>query len=197
MEDLQDIILFRHGETDWNKLGLVQGRSDIPLNNHGKIQASELAKKLKLLKVSYIFSSSQIRAIATSQIIAATIDCEMSIFDDLCEQNFGIAEGKRSKEVRERNKDFFQLIYSLNKPEANYLKLHGAESRFEVYKRVEPIFRTAAHLNPELVGISTHRGVISSFIAVQFNQIVELNNAELVKITYDRNKEDFTHYRIG
>ncbi|GIW64747.1 MAG: hypothetical protein KatS3mg092_0680 [Patescibacteria group bacterium] len=46
MKNYSTLYLVRHGETDWNVKGLVQGHSDIPLNDKGRWQAKELSKKL-------------------------------------------------------------------------------------------------------------------------------------------------------
>jgi broad specificity phosphatase PhoE len=65
------VFLVRHGETEWNVLGLSQGWVDIPLNDEGKKQAARLAELFSELPVAAIYSSVLSRAKTTSEIIAA------------------------------------------------------------------------------------------------------------------------------
>ena len=57
------LYIIRHGQTDWNVLGKIQGRQDIPLNETGRRQAACLAKGMERRPVSMIFSSPQKRAL--------------------------------------------------------------------------------------------------------------------------------------
>ena len=67
---MTNIILVRHGETEWNRKGIIQGRHDILLNQTGRRQAEATMKKLKGKAIHGIFSSPLIRALETAQIIA-------------------------------------------------------------------------------------------------------------------------------
>ena len=62
------IYLFRHGQTDWNKLYRLQGHSDIPLNEEGRQQASLLATQLPLEEIEKVYASDLARAIETAQL---------------------------------------------------------------------------------------------------------------------------------
>ena len=71
------IILVRHGETQWNALGKLQGREDIPLNETGRLQAKEAGKALALYPFSgrgpVIISSPLQRAVETARLLAAEL----------------------------------------------------------------------------------------------------------------------------
>ena len=64
------IYLVRHGETEWNKQGILQGWLDSPLTEEGKMAALTLQRKLKDVEFDYVFSSDLGRAIDTAMLIA-------------------------------------------------------------------------------------------------------------------------------
>jgi uncharacterized phosphatase len=98
------IWLVRHGETDWNKLGRIQGSSQIPINDTGKSQAIEFAKK-KIFsehQVECVVHSGLLRSRQTAEIIVGGRKdvrvLEMKEFDEL---NYGSLEGKYFSECAE------------------------------------------------------------------------------------------------
>ncbi len=90
------IGLIRHGLTDWNALGRIQGHSDIPLNEEGRQQASQLAERLAIepIEWDHIVSSSLERAHETARIIAERLHIPLLEPDErLKERGFGQIEG--------------------------------------------------------------------------------------------------------
>ena len=83
----------RHGETDWNAQGLSQGRTDIPLNTVGEMQARRAAVTVAPLGITTIVSSPLGRARRTAEVAAAAIGRPVEIDDELAEVNFGEQEG--------------------------------------------------------------------------------------------------------
>lgn len=84
----------RHGETDWNAEGLSQGKTDIPLNKVGHMQAERAARTLASTKITTIVASPLSRARVTAETVAATLKLPVSFDDDLMEVNFGVQEGQ-------------------------------------------------------------------------------------------------------
>ncbi|MDL4840495.1 histidine phosphatase family protein [Aquibacillus rhizosphaerae] len=87
------ICLIRHGETEWNHLGKIQGKTDIPLNETGKKQAKACRDHLEGSDWDLIISSPLQRAKQTAEIINEKLNLpliEMEIFQ---ERSFGDAEG--------------------------------------------------------------------------------------------------------
>lgn len=93
-----EIYIVRHGETDWNKLFLIQGRNNNPLNNIGKSQAKKLGKYFKENNIvfDYIYSSPLLRAIQTAEIIAYELDYNDKIYlnQNFIERDFGELDGQ-------------------------------------------------------------------------------------------------------
>lgn len=84
----------RHGETDWNAEGRSQGRTDIPLNTVGLMQARRAALAMVDRGVVTIVSSPLSRALHTAEIVAEALNLPVSTDADLQEVSFGAEEGK-------------------------------------------------------------------------------------------------------
>lgn len=90
-----DLYIVRHGETGYNKMDLLQGRIDIPLNQKGIEQAEQTRKELEQVTFDVVISSPLKRAIETAKIIAP--DKEIQIDNRLIERNLGEYEGRPSR----------------------------------------------------------------------------------------------------
>ncbi|WP_150956270.1 histidine phosphatase family protein [Microbacterium testaceum] len=91
------LTLVRHGETAWNYEGRIQGSTDIPLNDTGRVQARGIAETLAAEYAGrevVVVSSDLGRAAETADIIAAALGTEVSRrFPGLQERSYGEAEG--------------------------------------------------------------------------------------------------------
>jgi len=95
------LILVRHGETYWNKDGLVQGGdSDIELNETGLEQARKIAAFLKVEPVTAILSSPLKRALATAEVIASYHQMPVEVNEGLKELKVGDLEGMSISNLR-------------------------------------------------------------------------------------------------
>jgi broad specificity phosphatase PhoE len=93
------IILCRHGETDWNRQGRYQGRTDVPLNARGLEQARDLARRLADERVDIVYSSTLARAYDTAVEIARVHRLEVRRDPRLDEIDQGSWEGLRRDEI--------------------------------------------------------------------------------------------------
>ena len=100
------LLLIRHGETNWNKMGRFQGTIDIELTEEGKNQAILLSKRLKN-KFDYIYTSPLKRARETAEILTDSSNKDLNIVENMKEINFGSWEGLTIKEIREKYNDEF------------------------------------------------------------------------------------------
>ncbi|MGE4484929.1 MAG: histidine phosphatase family protein [Oscillospiraceae bacterium] len=95
------IYLIRHGETDWNVAGKLQGREDIPLNKDGIEQAHVCGRALSGIEVTGILSSPLERARDTAKIIAGHIGYKGGVAVDyeLTERDYGELSGKTPQDI--------------------------------------------------------------------------------------------------
>lgn len=84
----------RHGETDWNARGIMQGQTDVPLSEVGLRQAKAIAETVAALPIATVCCSSLRRARHTAEIASADLRLPLIAIDDLRECRFGIYEGK-------------------------------------------------------------------------------------------------------
>ena len=97
------LYLTRHGRTAWNHVGRFQGHTDIPLDEVGRAQSVELARKLRGT-VDAVLASDLQRASETARIVAEVLAIPMLGLDaDLRERGYGIFEGLTREECIQRH----------------------------------------------------------------------------------------------
>ena len=95
-------LLARHGETDWNRDGVFQGHADPPLNEAGREQAHELARRLERVEFDVVYSSDLRRAFQTAEIVAAARGLGVVADPGLREVDVGSWSGLTRAEIAER-----------------------------------------------------------------------------------------------
>jgi broad specificity phosphatase PhoE len=98
MGDRPEIVLVRHGETEWSRDGKHTGRTDVPLTDKGKEQARLLAKRLQEWRFGRVLSSPLSRARETCEL--AGLGVLMEITDELMEWDYGAYEGRTTPDIR-------------------------------------------------------------------------------------------------
>lgn len=96
------IIVWRHGQTDWNVAGRLQGQTDTVLNATGRAQAAEMASRLAVLSPVRIVSSDLRRAADTAAALSRIVDLPVETDVRLREVAFGEREGLTREEIRAR-----------------------------------------------------------------------------------------------
>ena len=86
-------VFIRHGQTDWNLKNMLQGHTDIPLNETGHAQAQNAVSILSEKGISRIVSSPLIRAHKTAEIINEHLRVSLQIIDGFKERSVGVLEG--------------------------------------------------------------------------------------------------------
>ena len=129
------VLLARHGQTDWNAAGKIQGVSDVPLNERGREQAAALAGRvLDAGAISAVYTSPLKRARETAEIIGRRLGLEPVPVAALTELNFGDWEGCSWEEIGRRWPEQF-AAYSADR--RNYAPPNG-ESYAEMLGRAWP-----------------------------------------------------------
>lgn len=131
------IYLMRHGETDYNQKGLIQGSLDIPLNENG-IKLAELTRdgfRAEGLTFDLAYCSPLVRARKTAEILLEGTDTPVIYDDRICEMNFGEGEGVLLKDVSIKPV-LKNIDYLFNDPE-KYHATEAGESYEALFSRVE------------------------------------------------------------
>jgi broad specificity phosphatase PhoE len=97
-----ELLLVRHGETDWNRDRRFQGHADPPLNETGREQARALAAELAGEGIELVYTSDLVRARETAEIVAALIGADVLPVSELREIDVGEWEGLTWPEIEER-----------------------------------------------------------------------------------------------
>ncbi len=90
------VYVVRHGQTDWNKEGRIQGGTDNPLNSTGREQAAAMGSALADVKIDAVYSSSHRRARQTAEVLEGR--APVMAMDELRERFFGKFEGANDKD---------------------------------------------------------------------------------------------------
>ncbi len=156
-----NLILVRHGETDWNRTGRCQGIADIELNDNGRRQVRELAESLRDETISAVYSSDLLRAMNTAREIARHHDLSVNIDEDLREMNQGELEGLMFTEIRER----YAHVLREWKESPETLKLPQGESLLQVQERAWNAFEKVHLRHPgETVVAVSHNLTITALL---------------------------------
>lgn len=87
------LYIMRHGKTEWNALHKIQGRTDIPLNEEGRLMAEKACEEYKDLHIDVCYCSPLIRAVETAQIVLKNRKIPIIKDERLMEMSFGDYEG--------------------------------------------------------------------------------------------------------
>ncbi len=96
---MKEIYVFRHGETDWNKIGRMQGHANIPLNQTGRTQALVLQKYFARHPVEVFLCSDLGRSLETAEIARGNLTSPIVVDPRQRETQLGDAEGLTRDEL--------------------------------------------------------------------------------------------------
>jgi len=163
--DYTQLVVVRHGETEWNREGRYMNHLDSPLSELGQRQATALAKRLSGMKFDAIYSSDLGRALATAKIITDLCGGEVGIEQDLREHALGLFQGLTHTEILERYPEERARTHS----DPDYT-IPGGESARKFHERVTRGFESIVKRHPgQSVLVVCHGGTLETLFRHALN----------------------------
>lgn len=182
------VLLVRHGETEWNKLGKFQGCKDIDLSEEGFKQAKYLFNRFNN-DFDYIYTSPLKRALQTAEVITTNNEIKPTIINELREINFGEWEGLTIKEIENNFPDEFNN-WRTDKIDAfmcgGDLSINNASMRAK-----SAIYDIVAKHKGKKILIVAHGGIIKASLIGLFDwdmtmyHKISLGNTAICEINFD------------
>ena len=146
------VYLVRHGQTDWNKEGRIQGGTDNALNSTGREQAAAMGRLLADVKIDTVYSSSHQRARQTAAVLEGR--APVVAMDELRERFFGKFEGANDKDAA--------IVADWNKRRFTWADdMEGGETLESQTRRANAALKTIRerHKDGDTVVIVGHGGI--------------------------------------
>lgn len=140
------LFIARHGETEWNKKGVLQGCLNSSLTPLGEKQAINIAKFIKRKNIKKIYSSPLSRCTKTATIISQQIEVPLEIVEDLQEISFGEFNGKKKDLLTKSN------FTEIKKSDKLYAQHPLGESYYDAYLRlINPVRKIVSNGDNSLI----------------------------------------------
>jgi probable phosphoglycerate mutase len=155
---MTELIVIRHGETDWNRQHRFQGQIDVPLNAAGMHQAELLGRRLAEEPIDVLVASDLQRARSTAEPLARPRRLEVQLEPLWREQSFGVLEGLDVPTIRSQHGALWDHWV---RHEADYALPGGAESNRVFFDRVQrALSATVERFAGQRIVVVTHGGVL-------------------------------------
>ncbi|HEY2980107.1 MAG TPA: histidine phosphatase family protein [Anaerolineales bacterium] len=163
MSDLQ-LVMVRHGETEWIERGLIHGRLDSPLSATGRLNAESAARSLRGGTFDALYSSSSGRALQTAAIIGEVVGLKPIPVEGLRETDFGWFEGRALSLL---DADVKNPLLKARNTLARWIMSVTGESPEKFSARIRSAIDTIIENHPHgRVLIVTHWGVLSTLASI-------------------------------
>lgn len=195
---MTEILLIRHGETDWNAERRLQGHLDIPLNAEGQRQAAALGRALRNEQINAIFASDLQRAIKTAEAIAEPQGMKVMIDAGLRERGFGAFEGLLRTEMASAYPDAFAALQSRDIDACYPAGKNVAETLREFSARVmHTMTRLAATGQHKKIVMVTHGGVLDCvYRATNGMPLSKTRDFDILNAGLNRIEWDGAHFQV-
>jgi broad specificity phosphatase PhoE len=157
---MQRLILIRHGQSEWNREGRLQGYEDSDLSVRGREQSRCLRERLEREVIDAAYSSTATRALETGR-IAVGHRLPIETLDSLREVNLGVWEGRPAAEVKKRYPEQAELWFRA----PSKVRIDGGEPLRSFRQRVtRAISRIRRQHETESIVVFSHGGVICAYL---------------------------------
>lgn len=161
----------RHGESQFNCQGRIQGQLDPPLSELGMAQAELLAEALAKRPITAVVSSPLVRARQTAEPLARRLGVDMLLMPELMEIHAGCFQGLTWPEIRARFPDL-ESRWKSHDPD---FRVDGGETRRELMARGAAALRKVRELPHAEVAVVTHGGLLGAALKALLQIPAELN----------------------
>lgn len=187
-----NIYLIRHGQTDWNIQGRIQGRQDTTLNETGRRQAEQLAKGMDSRPISRIYCSTQKRAKETAIAIGQRQKVDVYVVEGLEEVDFGDWEGLTMEEIQDKYPEEYRR-WMINPVD---VAPPGGENQFEAMERAVKVLKGIIAETKEDTAIVSHGATLAFIVGYLMSDQDEeteiiVNNASVTTICYNPVTKDY------
>jgi phosphoserine phosphatase len=175
---MHELYLIRHGETEWNRTEVFRGRTDIPLNDRGLLQAQAASAYYASAGIDAIYSSPLQRARQTAREIAAPHGLDVIIDERFTDIHCGLWQGRTLTDVQEHYPD----LYKTWEHAPQRMKMPGGESLQAVRRRSVAALKSVVDgSKPGKIMIISHRVIIKVLILA----LLGLGNSHFWQIRQD------------
>ncbi len=197
-DQIKNVWIFRHGETDWNRERRLQGHTNTPLNAQGRLQARGLARQLKPLDIDLILSSDLERALDTAREIARWTRAPLVVLPALRETGLGKAEGLTETEICEQFGIELWAKWISNDYKHRDFAFPGGESKAAHHHRiVTALEKTLTRLPHHRIAVSTHGGAVRRMLLEQdpnLEQPHRIPNCAAFQFRFHMSKRKWTYH---
>ena len=160
MVGMTQLLVARHGETDWNREGRWQGHGGPGLNETGRRQAQALAERLSGLRIDALYTSDLARAVETAELLAARVGRIPILDQGLREVDNGDWRGLTRAQVRERNPAGYKRWLNGDPGWS------GGESYDDMHRRVVDTVQRLLDAHPRgRILVVSHGGAVRAIVA--------------------------------
>jgi len=175
-----EIILIRHGETEWNSQQRMQGHCNSDLSAEGRDQIQALGKWMKNVSFDHIYSSDSQRAQQTAKAITQYSGHKLQLDQRIREKNLGVFEGLTSDEARGRFPDVYHLFKTAGR---NYVIDKGESTQQLLDRSLEFIEDIRLRHPDQRVVMVTHGGVVRVLMKYTLGLSIDTPTNFLIKNT--------------
>lgn len=155
------LYLVRHGETEWNRKGVLQGQLNSNLTPEGIARTESFRSEITALEPDVVYSSHQERAVMTAEILTSELGREINFDPDLSEMNFGVFQGCSWDYIESEMKDLYDE-YRKDDPD---FAIPEGESHNQFHERVTGALQRIADNHPgKKILIVSHGGSINKML---------------------------------